>query len=234
MKTIMKQLVAGMFVATASLMTSAVSIVETFDLDTAGFGPNTTSSVVVHIADGGNPGGYILTRKDLTPPVFDIGAFTGNPQFTGDYAATGINFFSVDLNFFTDNIEGAWVRFRPGPAANGWRFPLTETFPTDVWNTYDVMFDPAWGDLDAYAAGWLTDHDIDPLAIPSPSFASVMSSVDSLEVRIASTGATLVGIDNVRIASVPDSSNLLAEGAGIAMLLFLAGRLGRRRSDASA
>jgi hypothetical protein len=229
MKKLMKQLVSAILPAVTCVVTSTATMVETFDFDTAGFGPNTTSSVVVHIADGGNPGGFIQTRKDLTPPVFDIGALTADPQFTGNYAAAGINFFSVDLNFFTENIEGAWVRVRPGPADNGWRYPLTVVFPADVWNTYGVAFDSTWSDAEAYAAGWLTDFDIDPVAIPSPAFASVMAGVNTLEVRIASTGSTLVGIDNVRIASVPDNSNLLAEAAGIALLLAITGRMARRR-----
>jgi hypothetical protein len=214
--------------ATAASVTAAVPTLETFDSDTAGFGPNTTSSVVVHVGAGGNPGGFIQTRKDLTPPVFDVGALTLTPNFTGDYASAGIGSFSVDLNFFTDNITDAWVRVRPSIVENGWLFPLTSTFPTDEWNTYGVAFDPSWTDAEAALAGWVTDQDINPIADPSPSFASVMSSVNSLEVRIASpVESTLVGIDNVRIdaAGVPDSSSLLVEAMVVGALAFGARRL---------
>ena len=196
----------------------AVPGVETFDTDTAGFVRNTTSSVVVHVAAGGNPDGHIQTRKDLTPPVFDIGALTTDPDFTGDYAAAGIGQFSVDLNFMTGNITSAWVRFRPGVADNGWRFPLTNSFPTNVWNTYGVAFNPTWTDLQAAAAGWVTDKDVDPLADPSPPFATVMAGVFTAEVRLASEGSTLAGIDNFAIA-VPEPGMIGLLAAGIAAML---------------
>ena len=196
----------------------AVPGVETFDADTAGFVPNTTSSVVVHAAGGGNPDGHIQTRKDLTPPVYDIGALTTDPDFTGNYAAAGIGQVSVDLNFMTDNITSAWVRFRPGVAENGWRYPLTNSFPTNVWNTYVVNFNPTWTDLQAQAAGWLTDKDIDPGTDPSPPFATVMADVFSAEVRLASEGSTVAGIDNFAIA-VPEPGMIGLLAVGIAAML---------------
>lgn len=202
----------------------AVPGVETFDTDTAGFVPNTTSSVVVHAAGGGNPDGHIQTRKILDPPVFDIGALTTDPDFTGNYAAAGIGQVSVDLNFMTNNISAAWVRFRPSIVENGWLYPLTNVFPTNVWNSYAVAFNPTWTDLQAKAAGWLTDKDVNPLTDPSPSFASVLADVNSAEVRIASEGSTVVGIDNFAIA-VPEPSmiTLLVAGGAVIML--------RRRRD---
>lgn len=183
--------------------------VETFNVDAAGFVPNTTSSVVVWTDPGGNPGGHILTRKDLSPPVFDIGALTTSPEFTGDYATDGITGAGVDLNYMTDNVDAAWLRFRKDVFTNGWRFPLTDVFaPTNTWMSYSFAFDPTWADADAVAAGWVTDNDIDPAANPSPPFADVMSSVGRAEVRIASEGSTIVGIDNFRLIPEPNSVSL--------------------------
>ncbi len=198
---------------------AAVAGVETYDTDTAGFVPNTLSSTVVHIGAGGNPGGFIETRKDLSPPVFDVGAMTTGANFTGDYAAAGIAGASVDLNFMTSNIDGAWLRFRPSIVENGWRFPLTNAFPTNTWTTYSVDFDPTWTDLQAKAAGWVTDKDVDPATDPSGAFAALMSGVFSAEVRLASVGSTLAGIDNFTLR-VPEPASmvfaLLGGGALIA------------------
>lgn len=200
------------------IVLGAVPGVETFDTDTAGFVPNTTSSVVVHVGGGGNPDGYIETRKVLTPPVFDIGAMPLDPDFTGDYAAAGIGQISVDLNFKTDNITAGWIRFRPSIVENGWLYPLTNSFPTNVWNTYVVNFDPTWTDLQAQAAGWLTDNDINPAADPSPPFATVLAGVLTTEVRLASEGSTIVGIDNFAIA-VPEPGMISLLAAGIIAVL---------------
>ena len=187
---------------------------ETFDADAAGFVPNTTSSTVVWTDPGGNPDGHILTRKSLSPPVFDIGALTTDADFMGDYAADGITGATVDLSFNTDNVDAAWLRFRRDIFTNGWRYPLTNVFaPTDTWNTYSVNFDPTWSDADAINAGWLTDQDINPASNPSPSFADVMSSVGRAEVRIGSQGSTIVGIDNFGLVPEPHGALLLFVGA---------------------
>ncbi|MFV2067675.1 MAG: PEP-CTERM sorting domain-containing protein [Pirellulales bacterium] len=214
------------FLSFSSVGLTAVPTIETFDNDVAGWVGNTTSSVVVHGADGGNPGGHLLTRKDLSPPVFDIGALidqADNPNFGGDYGAAGIVRVSVDLNFMTDNVDAAWVRFRTGSAVNGWLYPLTNVFPTDAWNTYSVDFNPLWTDQQAQDAGWLTDQDIDAGADPSPNFVSVLEDVDTAEVRIVSVGSTVVGIDNFGIF-VPEPSSVLLLVLG-ALLLCSHGRL---------
>jgi hypothetical protein len=203
------------------LAAAAIPGVETFDAGTNGWIRNTTSSTVVHVAAGGNPGGFIETRKDLTPPVFDVGAMTPNPNFTGDYAAAGIMQASVDVNFMTNNITGAWLRYRTDAVTNGWLFPLTNAFPTDVWNTYTVNFNPTWTDIQARNAGWLTDDDLDPGTDPSPTFASVLASVGTAEVRIGSMPtSTLAGIDNYAIA-IPEPRALVLAIAGCLAGLML-------------
>lgn len=203
-----------------SVVAGATIGVETFDVDAAGFVANTTSSVVVWTDPGGNPGGHLLTRKLLSPPVFDIGALTTRADFTGDFAADGITGAGVDLNFMTDNVDGAWLRFRKDIFTNGWRFPLTNVFaPTNTWMSYSFSFDPTWSDADAIAAGWVTDNDINPIANPSPPFADVMSSVGRAEVRIASVGSTVVGIDNFRLVPEPSSVALALIGSCLIVML---------------
>lgn len=205
-----------------SIAPAAVPTIETFDSDTAGWTGNTTSAVVVHVAGGGNPNGHIQSRKDLSPPVFDIGALidqADNPDFGGDYGAAGIRSATVDLRFMSGDMEAAWLRFRRGPAENGWRYPLTNVFPVDQWDTYGVSFDPLWSDIEAHDAGWVTDQDIDPGVDPSPSFADVLAAVDTAEVRIdTGAGSALVGIDNFGIqVPEPGTGLLLVLGAAVAI-----------------
>jgi hypothetical protein len=206
-----------------------VPATETFNAGTNGWGPNTTSATVVHVAAGGNPGGFIQSRKDLTPPVFDIGASTSVANFTGNYAAAGIGRVSVDLNFGTNNITDAWVRYRIDAVTNGWLHPLTAAFPTDVWNTYTVDFNPTWTDLQARAAGWITDNDINPAAPASPPFATVLASVGEAEVRVASPStSTLVSIDNYSIA-VPEPASMVGAAIGVMIVGLVTWRRRRKR-----
>lgn len=214
------------FTTTAPLLAATVAL-EPFDGGTNGFTGNTTSATVVHQAAGGNPDGHLLIRKDLSPPAFDTGAVTTTrAEFLGDYAAAGITGASVDLNFQTDGIDGAWLRFRRDASSNGWRFPLTDTFPLNTWNTYSVMFNPNWTNGEASAAGWMTDAEIDPVADPSPAFSEVMKSVGFAEVRIANDTSTLVGMDNFQL--VPEPSAFALTSLGLLSALGTRRRRGTR------
>lgn len=199
---------------------AAYSHVEEWEGGTlAGWTGNTINSVVVYVAAGGNPDGHIQTRRAGTEG-FDIGALTDIPDFTGDYAAAGITGASVDLNFMIGNFTDAWLRFRyQDSTQNGWRYPLTNVFP-NAWQTYVVYFNPAWSDLEARAAGWITDDDVDPGADPSVSFAQTMANVYTAEVRIAGDDSMIAAIDN--FALIPEPATLT--------LLGLAGLLLRKRS----
>lgn len=179
----------------------------------AGWTANTVDSTVVYVAGGGNPDGHIQTRGP-SPGTFDIGALTAIPDFTGDYAAAGITGASVDLNFMTGQFDGAWLRFRYlDSTQNGWLYPLTNVFPSNVWQTYSVNFDPTWTDLQARNAGWLTDDDIYPGADPSVSFALTMATVYTSEVRISGDINLVAGIDN--FAVIPEPASILLLGSGL-------------------
>ena len=207
----------------SSFAFAAVPGTEEFNGGLNGWGQGTIATTVVHIGAGGNPGGFIQLRKDLGSPVDDIAAFTANPNFTGNYAAAGIARVSVDLNFGTNNVTNAWVRYRPDAVTNGWLHPLTNVFPTNVWNSYAVNFDPNWSNAQAQAAGWITDQDINPAATPSPPFATVMASVGEAEVRFASPDtSTLVSVDNYSIA-VPEAGAtiLCAVGAFACIVVWI-------------
>lgn len=214
----MKKLGIGLLFA--GLSWGATIGTETFDTDNGVLISNTTASVVVHSPTGGNPDGHMLTRRDLGEEFFDIGGLTTDSRFTGDYGADGITGMTVDLNFMTANFTDAWFRVRMDVVTNGWRAPLAALFPTGTWGTYALSFDPTWTDLEARAAGWLTDDDVDPLAIPSPSFATVMASVGRAEIRLGTTDeSSLAGIDNFGLTGeVPEPSTMLLMSAGIGLI----------------
>jgi|RhiMetdeSRZDD1v2_1073273.scaffolds.fasta_scaffold110569_3 PEP-CTERM motif-containing protein len=204
----------------ATLSWGATIGTETFDTDNGVLVSNTIASVVVHSPAGGNPGGHMLTRRDLGQPFFDIGGLTTDSRFTGDYGADGITGMTVDLNFMTSNFTGAWFRVRIDAATNGWLAPLTAVFPTDTWTTYTLAFDPTWTDLEARAAGWITDFDLDPLAGASPSFATVMASVGRAEIRLGTKDeSSLAGIDNLGLTGeVPEPSTMFLMSAGLGLI----------------
>ena len=204
----------------ATLSWGATIGTETFDTDNGVLVSNTVASVVVHSATGGNPDGHMLTRRDLGEAFFDIGGLTTDSRFTGDYGADGITGMTVDLNFMTSNFTGAWFRVRTDIVTNGWLAPLTAVFPTGTWTTYTLAFDPTWTDLQARAAGWITDFDLNPAADPSPSFATVMASVGRAEIRLGTTDeSSLAGIDNLGLTGqVPEPSTVFLMTAGLGLI----------------
>lgn len=190
--------------------------VETFETGLSGFQQGSTSTVVAHSATGGNPDGQMLLRRDLQNPGEMGGRTTTNAIFIGDYAAAGIGGMTVDLNFGTDNVTGAFFRLRSGISDNGWRAPLTNQFtPTNTWSTYTLFFDPTWTDAEAQLAGWTQE------AGPSPSFATLMASVGWAEIRITGLEtSTIVGVDNFGLTSgVPEPSTALLLGCGLGALV---------------
>lgn len=202
-------------VSTMGVQAAVPGTIATYDLDEEGWEGSTTSTTQVYVANDGNPGGHIQVRKDLTPPVFDIGSRNSvTAGFLGDYAASGITGAGFDLNVFNTTLDHAYLRFRRNVAENGWLYDFGAVVPNgNAWVPFDVPFDPTWDDLTAMANGWVTDDVIDAGADPSPSFADVMAAVGWIEVRLANEGSAVVGIDNVRVIPEPMTASLLALGA---------------------
>ena len=191
--------------------------VETWDTDIVGWDTGTTSTVLAHSAGGGNPNGHAQLRKDLGGAFDEIGiATTVEADFLGDFAADGIGEASIDINMFNSSVLDASIRFRPDVANNGWSYSFGPIAPNaNLWEAYTTgLFDPTWSDVDAIANGWVQD------SAPSPSFATLMSSVGWAEVRFdtAAGVSTLVGVDNFRLdVPEPGTASLAALG-GVALL----------------
>lgn len=197
-----------------SVWAAAPGTIATFDFGDDGFVGSTTATVQIHVANGGNPGGFVQIRKDLEPG-FDIGTQNSvSPGFLGDYAAAGITGAGFDLNVFNIALDEAQLRLRRNVAENGWHYNFGAVLPNaNAWESYDVLFDPTWDDATAVVNGWTQEPS-------SPSFADLMGSVGWLEVRLINQGSLVAGVDNVRLVPEPATLALLAVGT----LVF-----GRRR-----
>jgi hypothetical protein len=192
--------VVVVFTTAAPAFADAVPYFAGWDVsgDTAGWLRNTIASNLAVVDTGGNPGGYLRTFGDASGTL-DIGAVANKflvPDVTGDYSGTPW-VVSFDLLFISGNFDNAWLRFRFSVFTNGWRLPLTNSFPMGQWRHFTVTFDPAWSDSEAVAAGWVRESN-------SVSWSQTMSDVFTTEIRISAEGSAEAGIDNYRLAPVPE------------------------------
>lgn len=207
-------LVVGVVVsAVCGSAMGASPVVATFDSDAQGFVASTTSTTQIHLNSGGNPGGHIELRRDLSPPAFNIGTQNSTtPAFLGDYAAGGITGAGFDLNVFNTALTGAWVRVRTDISSNGWYYNFGAINPdANAWHSYLVNFNPTWSDATAIGNGWVQED------ASAGSFASAFSNVGWFEVRIINPDNTsaIVGLDNIRLVPAPGAGVLALAGMGL-------------------
>lgn len=151
-------------------------------------GVTSRSSVAIRTS-GGNPNGYV--HATCQTDSYAVGASTnGIQEYSGNYAAASIKRISVDLRFLSGSFSTAWLRFRYKDASyNGWKYPLTRSFPLNTWKTYTISFDPTWTDSQALAAGWVQESS-------SPGFRATMADVYTAEIRITGYGIMEADLDN--------------------------------------
>ena len=207
----------GLVAVFVSPALGAIPTVATFDVDAEGFVGSTTSTTQIFAAAGGNTGGHIQIRKDLSPPEFDVGSRTStDTDFLGDYAAGGITGAGFDMNAFNTTLNAVWLRFRSSVTLNGWHYDFGVVTPdANTWISYDVAFNPLWDDVTAAANGWTQEAG-------AGSFASTLATVDWIEIRAINEESLIAGLDNIRLVPTP--------GAGLLAGLAALGVARRRRS----
>jgi hypothetical protein len=208
------------FIGIALLARSAVAAVAYSEDwtagDTNGWIQSTTSSVVVRDAGFGNPAGSIAVRRDLTPPIFDIGATSALPQVSGDYTGALSWTFSFDVFYDTGNYVDTWLRFRYQDGTfNGWHLDVANVFPNS-WQSYSVTFDSTWSDVEAAANGWVDETG------GAVSWALLMTNVFHPEIRLllGDQASALAYIDNVALRSIPEPAALAPLAVGLLGLGF--------------
>lgn len=190
--------------------------------DTNGWFGNTTSSVVVRDGSEGNPAGSLATRRDLTPPIFPIGAATDLAAVTGDFTGASSWTVAFDVLYDSGAFSDTWLRFRYQDATfDGWHYDVADAFPAG-WQSYSVSFNPFWSDATALANGWVQED-------AAVSWQTLWTDVYTTEVRIllADENSALAHIDNFVLSPVPEPSALALLAPGL-LLVGLAVRRSRR------
>jgi hypothetical protein len=182
--------------------------------DTNGWIGNTTSSVVIRDPGIGNPAGSLATRRELTPPVFEIGATTDLPQVSGDYTGAPAWTLSFDVFYDIGDYTDTWLRFRYQDATfNGWHLDVADSFPSS-WQSYSATFDPDWSDLEAAANGWVDE------TAGAISWQQLMTNVFHPEIRLVLGDelSAIAHIDNFALKAIPEPGTLGLLGAVLAAL----------------
>lgn len=207
---------AGMLMA-CNPVQAATMVSDNFDVGIGSWVQNTADTVVVHSASGGNPNGYLATRRSGTIPA--IGAQNTAPAYSGNFM-DGIWTISVDINFLAGDFNDAKLRYRYQDATfNGWHIVLEDNSFENEWNSYSVTFDTTWDDATAMGHGWVKED------AAVPSFASLWDNVYNSEVRIGLLGDAAAGIDNYKaVGPVPVPAAVWLFGSGLLGLIGIARR----------
>ncbi len=184
---------------------------------------------------GGNPDWWLNAVENMGEPLFQFLRDPGN-VFAGDYVAEGVSGFSVDLRadagFSQDNPEGCGITLRLY-WTNGGQYPLDieawyagDTWPKlgTGWKSY--MF-PLPAASPTIPDGW-TVYRGDGSPGVDADWQYLMHNIDQVQIQYGEIGYMFpirswnIGMDNVRLLTVPEPATALA-------LLIAAGALLRRR-----
>ncbi len=215
-----KLVLATTLACVPGLSQAATAVSDDFDAGLGSWVENTAETTNSHIANGGNPNGYLFT--DNTGTFGAMGAVNTSADYSGVFA-DGMWTIMVDLAFINGDFDAAWLRFRfQDSTANGWHYVLEDTdFFSSPWQSYSVSFDTTWDDATAMANGWVKESDG---TTATPSFSGLWDDVYTSEVRILATRGSVAGIDNYKASVVPVPAAAWLFGSGLLGLVGLARR----------
>jgi hypothetical protein len=179
----------------------------------------TISTTVLRDTGFGNPADSLVLRRSLNPAL-DLSATSDVAAIQGDYTGQPGWMVSFDVYYDIGNYTDTWLRFRYQNATNnGWHKSVANSFPAS-WESYSVMFDPNWSDVEAGANGWVKDE---PAVV---SWQTLMTDVYHPEIRLVlgDLNSALGHVDNFVLKAVPEPTTAWLAAASL-LVIFL-----RRRS----
>jgi len=192
--------------------------------DTNGWQQGTTSTTLLRDDTEGNPAASLVLRRILDAPIFDLSATTELPAASGDYTGAPAWMVSFDVRYDTGGFTDTQLRFRYQDSTfDGWHIDVADVFP-DSWQSYSVMFDPSWTDVEAAADGWVDETG------GAISWQTLMTDVYHPEVRLVlGDQLSAIGhVDNFVLKAVPEPATLTFVLLGISGCGAMAGRRRRR------
>ena len=172
------------------------TVTSTFDEGTEGWtvvGDAQSGQVEpTHIAEGGNPGGYLRATDDVAGGVW---YWNASRAYLGDKSAYYGGTLSFDLNqSATDSqFDSQDVILDNGSVRLGYDFGNSSTHPRTNWTSYEVSLSPE-------DAGWTNLETDEPAT--QEEFESVLSDLNQLWIRGEyREGSDTGGIDNVELSA---------------------------------
>jgi hypothetical protein len=179
--------------------------------DTNGWQQGTTSTTLLRDNTTGNPAASLVLRRILAAPIFDLSATTELAAVSGDYTGAPAWMVSFDVLYDVGGFSDTWLRFRYQDATfDGWHKDVADVFPNS-WQSYSVMFDPAWTDVEATANGWVDE------TAGAISWQTLMGDVYHPEVRLVlgDENSAIGHVDNFVLKSVPEPATMALVLLGI-------------------
>ncbi|MFH1614252.1 MAG: hypothetical protein ABIG61_04100 [Planctomycetota bacterium] len=129
----------------------------------------------VHVASGGNPGGYFESNTGVSPYFYPYDSTYGKTYFSGDLSRYGDRLnFTVDVKILDpDRVVENFYFQQCSHWSDGWYYVWSGPFDsTDGWITLTAPMDANWTDEEAWLNGWWNSA--------YDSFNTVMTDADGL------------------------------------------------------
>ncbi|MFC1822517.1 PEP-CTERM sorting domain-containing protein [Thermodesulfobacteriota bacterium] len=188
-------LLMSVFLSLTTLCPANATLVSTFDTDADGWTILVGSIPVQHSSTGGNPGGYIWGQDNLGAHTwfFSTTTWAGNwTSYIGGSLEFDINYISGSGSFLSEE-----VRIYSHSDYAYWDTSINP--PKGSWTQYEV---------DLIASNFTISG--------TKTFNQIMADVTEIWIRGEyGVGVDKAGLDNVKVAPIPEPTTMLLLGSGI-------------------